>query len=192
MKYHEVRFNNGKFFYRREIYNGDFILDNFLEEKEKDLFVPKFERNDNGSMKAVSFDLLIKEYPEFSDKDFDYDNSRKSWSTYLDFLWVFKDSDHRKDVRIVNDNILKELKNRYIQVPYCEHIYSEHTEFFKTKKMLATKAYHKLGDISREKPSLCIVNEADEDNYYGQWESGFGFINVRFPKETTKEIECQE
>lgn len=56
------------------------------------------------------------------------------------------------------------------------------------KYKIATKAYHKLGDISRDEPDLCEIFEDDEDNYYGEWITGFGFIDVCFPKETTRDL----
>lgn len=58
--------------------------------------------------------------------------------------------------------------------------------------MMATTAIHMLGDISRETPDLCIVAEEDDDNYYGNWVTGFGYIDVKFPKSTTKELTPEE
>ena len=60
------------------------------------------------------------------------------------------------------------------------------------KHMMATTAIHKSGDISRPKPDLCIVFEEDDGNYYGNWCEGYGFINVRFPKETTRTLTEEE
>ena len=57
-----------------------------------------------------------------------------------------------------------------------------------TKYMMATKAYHKLGDLSRKDVDLCIIESEDEENYIGRWVSGFGFFRVKFPKETTREL----
>ncbi len=58
--------------------------------------------------------------------------------------------------------------------------------------MMATKAFHKLGDISRDEPDLCIVDSEDTENYIGNWVTGFGFINVKFPKSTTRELTDEE
>lgn len=58
--------------------------------------------------------------------------------------------------------------------------------------MMATEAHHKLGDISSDTPDLCFVYDQDEDNYYGMWVMGFGFFDVRFPKETTRELTQEE
>jgi hypothetical protein len=58
--------------------------------------------------------------------------------------------------------------------------------------MMATKAIHKLGDISSDKPNVCIVFSEDEENYIGQWATGFGFVNVKFPKATTRELTPDE
>ena len=60
------------------------------------------------------------------------------------------------------------------------------------KHMMATKAIHKLGDISRDTPDLCFINDKDDDNYIGSWVYGFGFIKVKFPKETTRDLTPDE
>lgn len=53
------------------------------------------------------------------------------------------------------------------------------------KYMMATKAFHKLGDVSSDTPDLCQVFKMDKKYYYGHWVEGYG-LNVRFPKKTTK------
>lgn len=63
---------------------------------------------------------------------------------------------------------------------------------FESKYMMATTANHKLGDISREQPDLCVVSEEDENNYIGNWVFGLGFIDVEFPKSTTRELTEEE
>lgn len=57
---------------------------------------------------------------------------------------------------------------------------------------MATTASHMTGDISRKTPDLCIVGEEDDENYYGHWISGFGFIGVQFPKRTTRKLTPKE
>ena len=63
---------------------------------------------------------------------------------------------------------------------------------------IATKAIHKLGDISRHvddgnySDNLCIVTSEDETNFIGSWVTGFGFFNVKFPKETTRDLTEEE
>ena len=57
---------------------------------------------------------------------------------------------------------------------------------------MATKAIHQLGDISREKPDLCIIFQEDKHNYIGNWVTGFGLVNVKFPKETTRNLTPKE
>lgn len=54
--------------------------------------------------------------------------------------------------------------------------------------MMATKATHKIGDISRDEPDLAAIHGEEGDDYIGNWVSGFGFIDVRFPKATTREL----
>lgn len=58
----------------------------------------------------------------------------------------------------------------------------------KVRYMMATKATHNLGDISRDEPELCYIFEDSETDYIGRWATGFGFVNVKFPKETTREL----
>ena len=61
-----------------------------------------------------------------------------------------------------------------------------------SKHMMATTATHKLGDISNDTPDLCHVYDQDEENYYGMWVEGLGFFDVKFPKETTRELTQEE
>jgi len=70
------------------------------------------------------------------------------------------------------------------------------------KYMMATKAIHKLGDISSDKPDLCVISSEDDENYIGCWVTGPGFIEVgfievgffeiKFPKATTRELTPKE
>ncbi len=60
------------------------------------------------------------------------------------------------------------------------------------KFMMATIATHKMGDLSRIEPDLCLVGSETETDYIGIWVTGFGFFNVKFPKSTTKELTEQE
>ena len=58
--------------------------------------------------------------------------------------------------------------------------------------MMATKANHLTGDLSRKKPNLCLVASYDAENYYGNWVLGYGFIAVQFPKKTTRKLTAQD
>lgn len=58
----------------------------------------------------------------------------------------------------------------------------------KAQYKMATTAIHKLGDISNDTPDICRVDSEDEDNFYGAWVYGMGFIEVRFPKSTTHDL----
>lgn len=58
----------------------------------------------------------------------------------------------------------------------------------KSHYMMATRAIHSHGDISRDEPDLCVVYDEDKEHYIGNWVTGFGFIDVKFPKETTREL----
>ena len=58
--------------------------------------------------------------------------------------------------------------------------------------MMGTAAFHKLGDISRDEPDYFAYNDEDDENYYGAWLAGFGFIGVRFPKATSRQMTSAE
>ena len=58
--------------------------------------------------------------------------------------------------------------------------------------MMATKAYHCLGDLSEDKPSLCFIYGETPRYYVGNWIYGYGFFNVKFPKKTTRKLTDQE
>lgn len=58
--------------------------------------------------------------------------------------------------------------------------------------MMATTAAHPAGDLSRDTPSLAIVYDEVGEYYIGEWVTGIGFINVRFPKATTRELTAAE
>lgn len=51
-----------------------------------------------------------------------------------------------------------------------------------------TTAHHKLGDISRPHGDFFYVDREERDDYVGRWMTGFGFVEVRFPKRTTRTI----
>lgn len=58
--------------------------------------------------------------------------------------------------------------------------------------MMATKAFHMLGEISREVSDLCVIYGEDEESFIGKWATGFGLVNVKFPKSTTRELTDEE
>lgn len=60
------------------------------------------------------------------------------------------------------------------------------------KILMATKAIHVMGDISRKDPDYCVVYGETETDYVGNWVTGYGFIDVKFSKETTRECTPEE
>lgn len=58
--------------------------------------------------------------------------------------------------------------------------------------MMATTAYHLLGDISSDKPNLCFIYSETDNYYVGQWVEGIGCFNVLFPKESTRALTAKE
>jgi hypothetical protein len=60
------------------------------------------------------------------------------------------------------------------------------------KYMIATVALHKMGDISRPVGDICRVTTERENDYLGAWVTGYGFIGVKFPKDSTRELTKEE
>lgn len=65
--------------------------------------------------------------------------------------------------------------------------------------MIATVAHHNIGDVSREFidgdiDNLCYITKKDPKGefYVGNWITGHGLINVRFPVDTTRELTNDE
>jgi hypothetical protein len=58
--------------------------------------------------------------------------------------------------------------------------------------LMGTEAQHHLGDISRDKPDYFYADQEDNENYYGAWVTGLGFVNVRFPKATSRPMTDSE
>lgn len=61
--------------------------------------------------------------------------------------------------------------------------------------MMGTSAFaggDGLLDISRDKPDLCHIEREVGDNYIGAWQTGYGFVEVRFPKATTRNLTRRE
>ena len=56
------------------------------------------------------------------------------------------------------------------------------------KYMMATKAFHQLGEISSSEPDICVVQKIEGENYIGNWVFGLGFFGVKFPIETTRDL----
>jgi hypothetical protein len=60
------------------------------------------------------------------------------------------------------------------------------------KYLMGTKAYHQLGEISRDEPDLFYAKNETKECYLGSWVTGMGFFNVCFPKETSRELTKKE
>ena len=63
---------------------------------------------------------------------------------------------------------------------------------FDWRYMMATQAFHKLGDISSGEADLCRVSSEEDEYFYGSWVCGLGFIDVAFPKATTRRLVPEE
>lgn len=62
----------------------------------------------------------------------------------------------------------------------------------KFKIMMGTEAYHNLGNISRDDYDWFLAESQTPDYWVGQWRTGFGFINVVYPKSTSRELTEEE
>jgi len=58
--------------------------------------------------------------------------------------------------------------------------------------LMATTARHALGDLSRDQPHLALIYGEDGDDWIGEWVTGIGYINVRFPKANCRELTAEE
>ena len=59
--------------------------------------------------------------------------------------------------------------------------------------MMATKASHYLGDVSRKVPTLCIVHSVVDGKYFiGSWDGITAYSNIKFPVRTTRELTEEE
>lgn len=64
---------------------------------------------------------------------------------------------------------------------------------FRKRYAMATSAFTFGGrDISRNTPDLAWMESEDEENFYGRWLTGIGFINVKFPKDTVRPLTDEE
>ena len=61
-----------------------------------------------------------------------------------------------------------------------------------SRDLMGTKAYHQLGDISRDEYDLFYATGETEKYWVGMWIEGFGYFNVLFPKETSRELTKDE
>lgn len=57
---------------------------------------------------------------------------------------------------------------------------------------MATKATHLTGDLSSEEPDICYIYGETKTYYVGMWLLGYGFGDVKFPKETTRKLTRKE
>ena len=58
--------------------------------------------------------------------------------------------------------------------------------------LMGTKAYHQLSEISRDKPGIFHAAHETDDYWIGSWVEGFGFFDVRFPKDTSRALTKEE
>lgn len=110
----------------------------------------------------------------------DYDCVSSAIHCRADGAWIAAPASPRSNPR--RDEI---MSTKTKEPPFEHNLKKRPTN----RVMWGTKAIHKLGDISRERPDYCIVGLRPVDgNYIGNWVTGFGFVQVKFPIETTKAL----
>lgn len=68
-----------------------------------------------------------------------------------------------------------------------------HLVYTYPRLMMATKAHLTQAEISREDPDYCWIDgETENGDFLGSWVTGYGFIEVMFPKETTRPLTSTE
>ena len=89
----------------------------------------------------------------------------------------------------MNKNNQQKTKTKMGKIIDYEGINWDDFKEIDSRYMMATKAHHKMGDISRNNEDICAIFGDDEKNdaWVGNWITGLGFIHVRFPKATTRE-----
>jgi len=58
--------------------------------------------------------------------------------------------------------------------------------------LMGNEAYHLLGDIGRDEDDIFQAYGETEDYWIGAWITGYGYFNVCFPKETSRELTPEE
>lgn len=194
MKYYEVRCNNlntrvclmhhGYINYPegKVIFEGDFPILKAFEDMGDGFYRPKFDFSES----MFGYPLTKKELEQMGFQEGYYNE---------ELTWVVVDSDHRPDVRVIDENMYNKIINNKTSltvVAYCEHLESDYPESFESKYIIATKAEHQLGDISRMEGDLALVSQKNDKEYCGNWVEGMGFFNVRFPIETSRIVSEEE
>lgn len=60
-------------------------------------------------------------------------------------------------------------------------------------KMVTQAIYqHDPKPLILDKPEIVFVGWEDDDNYYGNFTTGFGIFGIRFPKEFTRDLNKKE
>lgn len=78
------------------------------------------------------------------------------------------------------------MDEKQIQAELAKAVKTNH------RYLIGTKAYHLTGDISRKNEAL-FSTDMETDNYYvGSWVTGFGFVQVLFPKFTSRGLTEEE
>lgn len=64
-------------------------------------------------------------------------------------------------------------------------------EYEKSKYMIASDAWHRTGDVSRD-PAICEIYAESDNVYIGRWLVGLGYERIQFPKNTTRDLTEKE
>lgn len=188
MKYYEIRCNrsntkvcllrHGLFGDKggRVVYEGDFAVLKAFKPIGNNLFVPEFKDTEKVSLMKL--------------RNLGFNEEMSS-----NLRWVLEDSDHRVDVRIIDENEYNRILDNEssMSIVYdCNHLNSgDNIISLETKYIIASVAYHSGRDVSIPEGHVAIVSQTDGENYIGQWDSSC-MVNVIFPINGTIEITKEE
>lgn len=104
---------------------------------------------------------------------------------HIYWLWIFPDG-------VLPIPKIKAKDNPPLSGEAVDRIAREQVKIEGGKYMIGTLAFHKLGSISREEEDLFRAYGETDKYWVGMWVTGFGFFDVLFPKETSRELTAEE
>lgn len=117
--------------------------------------------------------MAIEYYPAESEKTDDFN---------IYWMWIFPEG--VLPVPVIPKIRFVPTKNQVKQI-------ASEQKRIDAKYLIGTTAFHLLGEISRD-PDLFRATGETKDYWVGMWVTGFGFFDVLFPKDTSRELTEEE
>lgn len=117
--------------------------------------------------------IAIEYYPAESQKTDDFN---------IYWMWIFPDG--VLPVPVVPKVRFVPTKNQVRQIASSQQKIDD-------RYLIGTTAFNQLGEISRD-PDLFRAYGETNDYWIGMWVTGFGFFDVLFPKDTSRELTQEE